>query len=167
MAELTTLIYLKKNDSYLMLHRVSKKHDINKDKWLGIGGHFEAYESPSECIIREVKEETGYTVNKPDFRGIVTFVAFDNREDYEKKQNGICEYVHVFLSEDFSGDEEICGTNFPCDEGRLKWVKIKDIYDLPIWEGDKLFLKALEEDRKFFNLKLVYVGNELVEHEWF
>lgn len=167
MSELTTLIYLKKNDMYLMMHRISKKNDINKDKWLGIGGHFEKNESPTECIVREVKEETGYEITNPDYRGIVTFVAFDSKSDYENNQGGICEYVHVFTTEKFTGDESKCGVNFPCDEGKLEWVKIKDVYNLPIWEGDKLFLKALEDNKGFFNLKLVYVANELVDYKRF
>ena len=163
MADLTTLIYLKRDDCYLMLHRVSKKNDINKDKWLGIGGHFEHDESPFECVKRETKEETGYDLITAKFRGIVTFVAYNNKEDFLNKKDGICEYVHVFTSEDFKGDEVSSGINFSCDEGKLKWVPIKEVYNLPIWEGDKLFLRAIEEDRDVFNLKLVYIKDELVE----
>lgn len=135
----TTLCYLIKGEQYLMLHRTKKERDINKDKWIGVGGKAEAGESPEDCVIREVAEETGYRLRSADFRGIVTFVY----------QN-ITEYMYLFTSADFDGTERVC------DEGDLVWIPQREVYDLPIWEGDKIFFRLLEEGRPFFSLKLVY-----------
>ena len=147
-SQLTTLCYLEKDDSYLMLHRVSKKNDINHDKWIGVGGHFEHAESPEDCLKREVQEETGLTLNSFEFRGIVTFVSDDSE----------AEYMHLFTSKDFSGEMR------ECDEGKLEWVKIDKIESLELWEGDKVFFKLLEERDDFFLLKLRYNEiDELVE----
>lgn len=138
--KLSTLCYLEKDDMYLMLHRVKKENDINKDKWIGVGGHFEEGESPEDCVLREVKEETGYTLTSYRFRGIVTFVYGE-----------ITEYMHLFTADGFEGDEIIC------NEGNLEWVPKEGIAGLNIWEGDKIFLKLLAEDElPFFSLKLVY-----------
>lgn len=138
--KLSTLCYLEKDDMYLMLHRVKKENDINKDKWIGVGGHFEEGESPEDCVLREVKEETGYTLTSYRFRGIVTFVYGE-----------ITEYMHLFTADGFEGDEIIC------NEGNLEWVPKEGISGLNIWEGDKIFLKLLAEDElPFFSLKLVY-----------
>ena len=140
-SQLTTICYIKKNDSYLMLHRVKKENDINRDKWIGVGGHFEHGESPEDCLLREVKEETGLTLNSWSFRGIITF--FYNNES--------AEYMCLYDSDDFSGQIK------ECDEGVLEWIKISDLLKLELWEGDKIFLKLLQDnERSFFSLKLVY-----------
>ncbi|MBR6913752.1 MAG: 8-oxo-dGTP diphosphatase [Treponema sp.] len=148
-SQLTTLCYLEKDDSYLMLHRVSKKNDINHDKWIGVGGHFEHAESPEDCLKREVQEETGLTLNSFEFRGIVTFVSDDSE----------AEYMHLFTSKDFYGEMR------ECDEGKLEWVKIDKIESLELWEGDKIFLRLLKEKTPFFSLKLVYKNGDLVHKE--
>lgn len=145
--KLTTLCYIEKNDSYLMLHRVKKKKDINKDKWIGVGGHFEINETPEECLIREVKEETGLTLLSYELRGIVTFIL-DNNET---------EYMFLYTSKEIKG--EIC----KCDEGELKWIKKSQIYSLNIWSGDEIFFMLLEDNVPFFSLKLVYSGDKLVK----
>ncbi len=144
----TTLCYIEKDGSWLMLHRVKKENDLNKDKWIGVGGKFETGESPEECLLREVKEETGLTLNSWRYRGIVTFIS----EEYGT------EYMHLFTSEEFSGEIK------ECDEGELVWVPKEKAQDLPIWEGDKIFFRLLAEDRGFFSLKLHYQGDCLVEH---
>ena len=143
----TTLCHIEKDGKYLMLHRVKKENDQNKDKWVAIGGKFEAHESPEECNRREVFEETGLTLGNAKYCGIVTFVS-------DRWQT---EYMHIFYSNDFSG------TIKACDEGELCWVDKKEIYNLPIWEGDKIFLKLLEQDAPFFSLKLEYKSESLVK----
>ena len=145
---LTTLCYLEKDDSYLMLHRVSKKNDINKDKWIGIGGHFQVNESPEDCLLREAKEETGLTLTSYRFRGIVTFIT-DGLEE--------AEYMHLYTADGFEGEM------IECDEGTLEWVPKDKIEELNLWEGDKIFFKLLNEDAPFFSLKLIYQGDSLVE----
>ena len=141
-AEMSTLCYLERDNKYLMLHRVVKKNDVNKDRWIGVGGHFEQDESPDECLLREVKEETGYTLTSYRFRGIVTFVSGD----------GVTEYMHLFTADGFEG------TPAACDEGVLEWVPVSQIDDLNIWEGDKIFFRLLAQNAPFFSLKLVYDG---------
>lgn len=140
---MSTLCYIQRDGKYLMLHRTVKKHDVNKDKWIGVGGHFEADESPEECLLREVKEETGYTLRSWKFRGIVTFISGD----------GVTEYMHLFTSDDFTG------TPIACDEGDLEWVDIDDVWGLNIWEGDKIFFRLIDEEIPFFSLKLIYDGH--------
>ena len=135
----TTLCYLSHDGKYLMLHRTKKEKDINKDKWIGVGGKTEFGESPEDCVRREVLEETGYTLCSQAFRGIVTFVYGD-----------ITEYMYLYTSEDFVGEEIVC------DEGELVWIEKEKVCDLPIWEGDKIFFRLLEERKDFFSLKLVY-----------
>ena len=142
----TTLCYIEKENNYLMLHRTSKKKDGNKDKWIGIGGHFEKGESPEECLLREVKEETGLELTSYQFRGIVTFIS-DEWPD---------EYMCLYTADRYTGD---IGN---CDEGELVWVEKEKIMDLNIWEGDKIFLKLLMENQPFFSLKLEYKGDKLV-----
>lgn len=144
MVSLSTLCYIEKNHKYLMLHRTVKKNDVNKDKWIGVGGHFEADESPEECLLREVKEETGYTLTSYRFRGLVTFVS----------GNGVTEYMSLFTADGFEGEP------IPCDEGELEWVDIDEIQNLNLWEGDKIFFRLLAEEREFFSLKLVYDGHD-------
>ena len=143
----TTLCYIEKEDSYLMMHRVKKVNDINKDKWVGVGGHFEEGESPEECLLREVYEETGLTLRNFRLRGIVTF----STDVYPT------EYMFLYTADAYDG--EIA----ECNEGNLEWVKKSDVYDLPIWEGDKLFFRLLEEEVPVFSLKLRYEDDKLVE----
>ena len=143
----TTLCHIEKDGKYLMLHRVKKQNDLNQDKWVGIGGKFVDKESPEECNLREVKEETGLTLISSKYRGIVTFVS----DIWET------EYMHIFTSDEFSGEL------IECDEGELCWVEKERLYSLPIWEGDKIFLKLLEDPcQPFFSLKLEYEGDTLV-----
>lgn len=145
--KLTTLCYIEKDDKYLMLHRVKKVNDENHDKWIGVGGKFEPGESPEDCLLREIKEETGLTLKKYDFRGIVTFVS----------DEWGTEYMHLFTATEYEG--EVC----TCDEGELVWVPKADIEKLNLWEGDKVFFRLLEESKDFFSLKLRYEGDTLVE----
>jgi len=142
----STLCYIEKDDSYLMMHRVRKKNDLNHDKWIGIGGHFEFGESPYDCAIREAYEETGVTLVNPRYRGIVTFVTDDT----------YTEQMHLFTCTEYTGE-----LSLNCDEGDLEWVKKSEIKNLPIWEGDKIFFELLDSDEPFFSLKLVYEGDEL------
>lgn len=146
-SQLTTLCYIEKNNSYLMLHRVTKKNDINHDKWIGVGGHFEFQESPEDCLLREIKEETGLTLSTFRFRGIVTFIS----------DNDPAEYMCLYTSDDFSGNL------IECDEGNLEWVPFEKIEALELWEGDKIFLRLLKENAPFFSLKLVYQNGALKE----
>ncbi|MDY3759472.1 MAG: 8-oxo-dGTP diphosphatase [Treponema sp.] len=147
-SKLTTLCYLEKNDSYLLLHRIKKQNDINKDKWIGVGGHFEDFESPEECLVREVFEETGLKLNSYQFRGIVTFVSHDSGEK-------MYEYMCLYTSSDFSGNM------IDCDEGKLEWVKKADMKKLNFWEGDYIFLDLIEKNEPFFSLKLEYKNGSL------
>lgn len=137
---MTTLCYIEKDGKYLMLHRISKKNDVNKDKWIGVGGHFEGNESPEECLLREVKEETGLTLTAWRFRGIVTFVC----DDYP------IEFMCLYTADGFEGELR------ECDEGRLEWVDKDQLMNLELWEGDKIFFRLLYEDAPFFSLKVVY-----------
>ena len=145
----TTLCYIEKDNAYLMMHRVKKENDVNRDKWVGVGGKFEGGESPYDCARREILEETGLTANTLIYRGIVTFVSdlFGT------------EYMHLFTCDDFSGN-----LKEDCDEGELLWVPKKEVPSLPIWEGDKIFFELLDTEQKFFSLKLVYEGDELISH---
>ena len=144
MVGLSTLCYIERDGKYLMLHRTVKENDVNQDKWIGVGGHFETDESPEECLLREVKEETGYTLTSYRFRGLVTFVS----------GNGVTEYMSLFTADGFEGEP------IPCDEGELEWVDVAKIPTLNIWEGDKIFLRLLAQDHPFFSLKLVYDGQD-------
>lgn len=151
---LTTLCYIEQNDSYLMLHRVSKENDINKGKWIGVGGHFKEGESPEECLLREVKEETGLQLTSYRLRGIITFV-------YNETE---CEYMHLYTANAYNGtlsEEQM--TN--CPEGILKWIPKSKLHTLNLWEGDKIFLKMLIEEENIFSLKLEYQGDNLVNAE--
>ena len=142
----TTLCYIEKDGRTLMLHRVKKKNDINHDKWLGVGGKFEYGESPEECMLREVYEETGLSLTQWAYRGIVTFVSQD-----------WCEYMHLFTASEFTGEIYVCA------EGTLEWIETDKLTQLPIWEGDKVFLRLLKEKEPFFSLKLVYDEERLVK----
>ncbi|MEA4964945.1 MAG: 8-oxo-dGTP diphosphatase [Oscillospiraceae bacterium] len=143
--KLTTLCYLERGDQYLMLHRTVKEHDENRDKWIGVGGKFEAGESPEDCLLRECREETGLTLTSYRFRGIVTFVSdvFGT------------EYMHLFTAAGFTGAQH------PCDEGELQWIEKSKLQELTLWAGDRIFLRLLEENRPFFSLKLLYRGDTL------
>ena len=143
----TTLCYIERDGAYLMLHRVKKEHDENRDKWIGVGGKFEDKESPEDCLLREVREETGLTLTRYAYRGIVTFVS----------DLWPTEYMHLFTADGFTGDLRAC------DEGDLEWVPKERIAALPIWAGDKIFLRLLTEDVPFFSLKLCYEGERLVQ----
>ncbi len=136
----STLCYIEKDNQYLMLHRIVKKNDVNKDKWIGVGGHFEYGESPEDCVLREVKEETGYTLTSFQYRGLVTFVFADVE----------MEYMSLFTADEFEGEP------ITCNEGVLEWVDIEDVWKLNLWEGDKIFFRLLDEKIPFFSLKLVY-----------
>lgn len=142
----TSLCYIEKDGRYLMLHRTKKAGDENRDKWIGIGGKFESGESPEDCMLREVLEETGLSVSSWRFRGIVTFVS----------NEWGTEYMHLFTAHGFTGSLR------DCDEGELEWVEKSRIPSLPIWEGDKIFLRLLDEREAFFSLKLCYEGDKLV-----
>lgn len=142
----TTLCYLLQGDSVLLLHRVKKENDLNHDKWIGIGGKFEENESPEECLVREAWEETGLTLTGYQYRGIVTFVS-DRWEG---------EYMHLYTATEWTG------TMKECDEGVLEWVSLEKMKELPQWEGDRIFLRLLEEGAPFFSLKLCYEGDCLV-----
>ena len=143
----STLCYITRGNEVLMLHRVKKKNDINKDKWIGIGGKFEGEESPDECLLREAKEETGLTLTSWRCRGVVTFLS----DTYEG------EYMYLFTADGFEGELT------DCDEGDLCWVSREFLDSLPKWEGDKIFLDLLWQDAPFFLLKLHYEGDKLVE----
>lgn len=144
----TTLCYITRGDQVLMLHRVKKKNDINRDKWIGVGGKFEGEESPDECLLREVWEETGLTLERWRCRGVVTFLAGNPAQG---------EFMYLFTADQFSG------TLKQCDEGELQWVSRDFLDQLPKWEGDRIFLELLWQDAPFFLLKLRYDGDRLVE----
>ena len=142
----TTLCYIRNGNDYLMLHRVKKENDVNKDKWIGIGGRIEEGETPKDCILREVMEETGLTLKECRYRGIVRFRS----DQYE------AEDMHLFTSDSFEGQLA------ECDEGVLEWIDCDMLYKLPMWEGDKLFLGLLQTDAKFFDMVLGYKKDKLV-----
>ena len=141
----TTLCHLQRDDQYLMLHRVKKAVDENKDKWVGIGGKFQEGESPEDCLLREVREETGLTLLAWRFRGIVTFVS----EEFGT------EWMHLFWSDSFTG------TLTDCDEGELAWIGKQELLTKELWQGDRIFLELLEQRVPFFSLKLCYRGDTL------
>ena len=141
----TTLCYLEQDHKTLMLHRIKKKDDVNHDKWIGIGGKFEEGESPEDCVLREVREETGFTLTDYRYRGIVTFVS----------DEWGTEYMHLFTATAWTGVQTLCS------EGELAWVEKARVAELPIWQGDKIFLRLLAEARPFFSLKLCYRGEQL------
>ena len=140
MNKLTTLCYIEKDNKYLMLHRIKKENDINHDKWIGVGGKFEWGESPEECMLREVREETGYTLTSWQYRGIITFVLGEDT----------VEYMSLFTADGFEG------TPIDCNEGVLEWVEKDRISELNLWEGDRIFFRLLTEETPFFSLKLIY-----------
>ena len=145
---ITTLCYIENNNQYLMLHRTKKPNDINEGKWIGVGGHVEKDESPEECLVREVREETGLTLTAYKFRGLITFV------------NSKCEseLMCVFTADGYTGEL------ITCNEGELRWVDKTQVPNLPTWEGDRVFLDLLlSDEERFFSIKLQYEGDQLVE----
>lgn len=142
----STLIYIERGDEYLMLHRTKKENDLNHDKWIGVGGKFEPGEAPEDCMLRETYEETGLTLTRWRYRGIVTFIS----DLYET------EYMHLFTADQWTGHIKTC------DEGELAWIKKDKLLSLKLWEGDKIFLRLLDSDAPFFSLKLQYGGDTLV-----
>lgn len=145
--KLTTLCYIEQEDKYLMLHRVKKENDLNHDKWIGVGGKFEPDETPEECLLREVREETGLTLRNYRARGIITFLS----DEWET------EYMHLYTAAEFEGSLT------ECDEGELVWVPKSEIENLKLWEGDRIFLRLMQECDSFFSLKLRYEGERLAE----
>ena len=146
---LSTLCYIEKDNQYLMLHRTKKKNDINKDKWIGIGGKFEENESPEECVTREVKEETGLNLESYQLRCIVTYVS----------TNWETEYMYVFTSNEFTGDI------IECNEGELQWINKNEVTKLNTWEGDKVFIEKMQKDSNFFTVKFEYDGDSLLRYD--
>ena len=146
---LSTLCYIEKDEKYLMLHRTKKKNDINKDKWLGIGGKFEDGESPEECIIREVKEETGLILNTYKLRCVVTYVS----------TNWETEYMYVFTSNDFTGEL------IECNEGDLQWIEKDKVTELKTLEGYKIFVEKIKNNDSFFTVKFNYDGEKLIKYD--
>ena len=142
----TTLCYIKDGSKYLMLHRVSKKKDVNAGKWIGFGGHFEDGESPEECLLREIGEETGLKLKQYALRGIVTFIS----------DGAPSEYMFLYTSDSFEGEL------VPTDEGETAWIDEKDLASLPMWEGDVIFLSLIRRGAGFFSLKLVYDSDRLI-----
>ncbi len=141
----STLIYIERGGAYLMLHRTKKENDCNRDKWIGVGGKLERDESPEECMLREAREETGLTLTRWRYRGLVTFVS----DVYET------EYMHLFTADAWTGELRAC------DEGELAWIDREKLLSLTLWEGDRIFLRLLDTDEPFFSLKLQYRGDAL------
>ena len=146
----TTLCYIENAGKYLMIHRIKKENDENNGKWIGIGGKLEPGESPFDCARREIYEETGLEVPTLKYRGFITFVS----DLYGT------EYMHLFTADSFSGK-----LNSDCPEGKLEWISKADLLKLPMWEGDKIFLRLLDSEPRFFSLKLVYSKDTLIDHK--
>ena len=146
---LTTLCYIEHDEKYLMLHRTKKEKDFNKDKWIGVGGKFEQNETPEECLLREVREETGLTLTEYTLRGIITFIS----DEWET------EYMYLYTATAWTGEMTAA-----CDEGELVWVEKDAVPKLRLWEGDRLFLDLLRTEDRFFSMKLRYEGEKLAEH---
>lgn len=143
----TTLCYIEKDNRYLMLHRTKKENDLNEGKWIGVGGKFEKNETPEECLLREVKEETGLTLTKYRLRAVITFIS--NLWETE--------YMYLFTANEFTGEVT------ECSEGVLEWVNKEEVMKLNLWQGDRTFLKKIMKEDNFFTLKVVYEGEQLVE----
>lgn len=145
---LSTLCYIEKDDKYLMLHRTKKKNDINKDKWLGVGGKLEEGESPEECLLREIKEETGLLLKSYQLRGIITYVS----TTWET------EYMFLYTATEFEGDL------IECDEGDLQWINKKEVSQLATWQGDKIFVEKMQNSDNFFTIKFEYDGEKMTNY---
>ena len=145
---LTTLCYLEQDGKWLMMHRIKKEHDVNRDKWIGVGGHAEAYESPEDCLLREVEEETGLRLTSYRFRGLVTFVLLGEET----------QYMCLYTADRWEG--KMAET---CREGVLEWVEKERVPSLNLWVGDLFFFRLLQLDYPFFSLKLTYDKDELAE----
>lgn len=164
---LTTLCYIESENRYLMLHRIKKEHDLNKDKYIGVGGHIEYGESPDECLRREVFEETGYRNLSYKMRGLITFI-YGNADVYDER---IVEYLHLYTAffdppQDLSTGANALWRVPECDEGVFEWIEKERVCTLPIWEGDKIFFKLLNERQDFFSLKLVYNEKDALTEAW-
>lgn len=144
-----TLCYLQRDGKYLMLHRTKNKNDINEGKWIGVGGKLEPGETPYECALREIKEETGYRAKSCEFRGIVVFSYNDNPP----------EEMYLYTCTDFEGQEIIC------DEGDLAWIDEDKLFDLNLWEGDKIFIDLVRSGKSGFHLTLNYDDDKLLGHK--
>lgn len=149
--KLATLCYVtdRKTDSTLMLHRVKKANDYHEGKWNGLGGKFEQGESPEECAIREIEEECGLKVKSVKMKGFITFPLFDGKEDW---------YVFLFTADDFEGNL------IDSPEGNLKWIKSEKLTELNLWDGDKIFIPWLFQN-KFFSAKFNYENGKYISHE--
>ena len=143
-----TLCYINNGHKTLMLHRIKKKNDIHEGKWNGLGGKLESGESPEECVIREVYEESGLIIKNPNLRGIMTFPKFDDIDDW---------LVFLYTATDFNGDL------IESNEGALKWINNNEILNLNLWEGDKIYLDWLNQD-KFFSAKFIYKKRSLKDY---
>lgn len=153
-SNLTTLCYIEQDGCYLMMHRIAKEKDINEGKWIGVGGHFEENESPEDCLLREVREETGLTLTSYRLRGIITFIS----------DGWGCEYMHLYTADAFEGS--LTKTQMDaCEEGVLHWIPKEKILDLNLWAGDKIFLDYLLKEEGFFSMKLHYQGEDLIDME--
>ena len=141
----TTVCYLERGTQYLLLQRTKKENDENAGKWIGVGGKCKENESPEDCMLREVREETGLSVTQHRLRGVITFVS----DAWEGQ------YMYLFTASKWHG------ALTDCDEGELAWVERTDMLHLLLWEGDRIFLALLAEERPFFSLKLVYQGDSL------
>lgn len=148
--KLGTLCYIENDDKILLLHRIKKENDVHEGKWIGVGGKLEEEESPEECIIREVKEETGLDIKNPKLRGVMTFPKFKDNEDW---------YCFLYTATEFTGEL------IECNEGELKWIEKSKVLDMPTWEGDLIFLKWLLEDRSMFSAKFVYENGKLKDYD--
>ncbi len=144
---ITTLCYIRRGEDYLMLHRIKKQQDENAGKWIGVGGKLEQGESPDECLLREVKEETGLTLTSYDFKGVITFIS-DVWGD---------EYMMLYEADGFTGE-----LREDCPEGKLAWIPRQEVMSLNTWEGDRYFLKPLLEGQDKISMKLVYHGDQLI-----
>lgn len=147
----TTLCYIKNKNAYLLMHRTKKENDVNADKWIGVGGKLKSGESPLECVLREIKEETGVRAKNLTYRAKIYF----NNDIYPS------EIMHLFTADGYDGE-----INYDCDEGVLEWVDQKDILSLPLWEGDKIFLERTFNSQEFFTLNLFYSGDKLIDYSF-
>ncbi|KEI05480.1 8-oxo-dGTP diphosphatase [Clostridium botulinum] len=147
--KVATLCYIENDNKILLLHRVKKKDDVHEGKWIGVGGKVEQGETPEECVIREVKEETGLDIKNPKLRGILTFPNFDGVDDW---------YVFVFTVNKYNGKI------IECNEGNLKWIEKSKVLDMPSWEGDKIFIEWILKNKPVFSAKFIYKDGKLTDY---